>query len=94
LGELRLVNRHVLEIAFAVILVSGVAARRHQSLLERLFIGAALLAIGLRVLNLMLPDAAIRVVDALALIAAFGLLGAVTLARTLRPGEITLLRLV
>jgi voltage-gated potassium channel Kch len=93
LGELRLVNRHVLEIAFAVILVSGVAARRHQSLLERLFIGAALLAIGLRVLNLMLPDAAIRVVDALALIAAFGLLGAVTLARTLRPGEITLHRL-
>jgi voltage-gated potassium channel Kch len=93
LGELRLVNRHVLEIAFAVILVSGVAARRHQSLLERLFIGAALLAIGLRVLNLMLPDAAIRVVDALVLIAAFGLLGAVTLARTLRPGEITLHRL-
>ena len=93
LAELRVVNRHALEIAFAAILLSGIAARRHQSLLERLFIGAALLAIALRILNLVLPDVSIRMIDAFALIAAFGLLGAVTLARTLRPGEITLHRL-
>lgn len=93
LAELRVVNRHGLEIAFAAILLSGIAAHRHPSLVERLFIGAALLAIALRILNLVLPDASIRLIDALTLIAAFGLLGAVTLARTLRPGEITLHRL-
>jgi hypothetical protein len=93
LAELRIVNRHMIEIAFAAILLTGVAARRHPSLLERLFVGAALLAIALRILNLALPDASIRVVDALVLIAAFGLLAAVTLARTLRPGEITMHRL-
>lgn len=93
LTELRVVNRHVLEIVFAAILLAGIAARRHQSLAERLFIGAALLAIALRILNLWLPDASIRAVDALVLIAAFGLLAAVTFARTLRPGEITIHRL-
>jgi len=93
LAELRIVNRHVLEIAFAVILLTGIAARRHQSLVERLFIATAILAISLRVLNLLLPDASIRLVDALVLITAFGLLAAVTLTRTLRPGEITMHRL-
>lgn len=93
LVELGLLNRHVTEIVFAAILLSGIAARRRQSLLERLFVAAAVLAIALRVLNLWLPDASIRLVDALVLIAAFGLLGAVTLARTLRPGEITFHRL-
>jgi hypothetical protein len=93
LAELRIVNRHVLEIAFAVILLTGIAARRHQSLVERLFIATAILAISLRVLNLLLPDASIRLVDALVLITPFGLLAAVTLTRTLRPGEITMHRL-
>lgn len=93
LAELGLLHRHWTEIAFAAILLSGIAARRHQSLLERLFVGAAVLAIGLRVLNLLLPDESIRVVDSLVLIATFGLLAAVTLARTLRPGEITMHRL-
>jgi Ion channel len=93
LAELRIVNRHVIEIVFAAILLTGIAARRHPSLVESLFIGTALLAIGLRILNLALPDASIRIVDALALIAAFGLLATVTLARTLRPGEITMHRL-
>lgn len=93
LVELGLLNRHVTEIVFVAILLSGIAARRRQSLLERLFVGAASLAIGLRALNLVLPDASIRVVDSLVLIVAFGLLAAVTLARTLRPGEITMHRL-
>jgi hypothetical protein len=93
LAELRIVNRHVLEIAFAAILLAGIAARRHQSLVERLFIGMAILAIALRVLNLLLPDASIRLVDSLVLIAAFGLLAAVTLTRTMRQGEITMHRL-
>jgi hypothetical protein len=93
LAELRVVNRHVLEIAFAAILLVGIGARRQQSLAERLFIGMAIVAIALRVLNLLLPDASIRLVDALVLIAAFGLLATVTLARTLRLGEITLHRL-
>jgi hypothetical protein len=57
LGELRIVNRHVLQIAFAAILLTGVAARRHRSLVERLFIGTAILAITLRVLNPLVPDA-------------------------------------
>lgn len=93
LVELRILNRHVTEIVFVAILLSGIAARRRQSLLERLFVGAAVLAIGLRLLNLVLPDAPIRVADSLVLIVAFGLLAAVTLARTLRPGEITMHRL-
>jgi hypothetical protein len=93
LAELRIVNRHVLEIAFAAILLAGIGTRRHQSLVERLFIGMAILAIALRVLNLLLPDASLRLADALVLIAAFGLLGSVTLARTLRLGEITMHRL-
>lgn len=94
LAELGAMRRHFLEVGIVLILLAGVAALSWRNLLVRLFMVAAVASIAVRLANLFLPDAMLRVPDALLAMAGFGLLAALVLWQVFLPGPVSLHRIL
>jgi hypothetical protein len=94
LAELGIVNRHLAEAGVVLILLAGVAALSWHNVLVRLFIVSALGSIATRLANLVLPDATLRVTDAIFTMTSFGLLATLVLWQVFLPGRISPHRIV
>jgi hypothetical protein len=94
LVELGVVNRHVAQILFVLILLGGVAALSWHNVLARLFLVASLGCAGIRIANLALPDASLRVWDASFSLAALVLLASLVLWQVFSAGRMTVHRVL
>ena len=94
LAELGVVTRHLSEAGVVLILLAGVAALSWRNTLVRLFMVAAMTSIAVRLANLVLPDAVLRLTDTVLAIAAFGLLATLVLWQVFLPGPVNLHRIL
>ncbi len=94
LVELRLVNRHLAQGLFVLVLLAGVAALSWHNAVARLFLLAALGCVAIRMANLVLPDAALRAWDAGFTLAALGLLASLVLWQVFSAGRMSLHRVL
>src|SRR5262245_207886 len=94
LTELGVVSRHLAEAGVVLILLAGVAALSWRNLLVRLFMLAATATVAVRLANLVLPDASLRLADTLLMMVGLGLLAALVLWQVFLPGRITLHRIL
>ena len=88
------VNRHVATIVFGFTMVAGVAALFTHTRGVAGFLLVSAIAIGLKIANIWLPDAALRLADALAMIAAFALLGRLALRVAFAYGPVNTHRIL
>src|SRR5262245_24197549 len=94
LEELGIVSRHLAEAVLALIFLAGVAALSWRNALVRLFIFAAAGNVAVRLANLVLPDATLRLADTLLTMTGLALLAALVLWQVFLPGRIDLHRLL
>jgi hypothetical protein len=94
LTELGVVSRHLAEAGVGTVLLAGVAALSWRNTVVRLFMIAAAANVAVRLANLVVADAALRVTDALLTTATCGLLAALVLWQVFLPGRITLHRIL
>jgi hypothetical protein len=94
LEELGVVSRHLGEAGLALVLLTGVAALSWRNAVVRLFILAALGNIAVRLANLVLPDATLRLADTLLTMTGLALLAALVLWQVFLPGRIDLYRIL
>ena len=94
LEELGVVSRHLGEAGLALVLLTGVAALSWRNVVVCLFILAALGSIAVRLANLVLPDATLRLTDTLLTMTGLALLAALVLWQVFLPGRIDLNRIL
>jgi Ion channel len=90
LSEMQVLNRHFADALFVVMLASGMWVVARRSMPARVFVTLAVLAVGVRVLNIWLPDASLRLWDALFAGSAFALLACLVVLHVLRDDSVSL----
>ncbi len=94
LTEVGTLDRHVTDATFVATLLAAVGALSWRNPLARCFLATAAGAVAIRLANLVLPDATLRVWDALLTLAAAALLAALVLWQVFAPGRMTVHRLL
>ena len=94
LEELGIVSRHLVEAVLALIFVAGVATLSWRNAVVRLFILATAGNVAVRLANLFLPDATLRLADTLLTMAGLALLAALVLWQVFLPGRIDVHRII
>ena len=94
LTELGTLDRHMTDAAFVAALLVAVAALSWRNLLARCFLATAAGTVAIRLANLVVPDASLRVWDACLTMTSAALLAALVLWQVFTPGRMNVHRLL